>query len=60
MSKVFKINGADYECEFIIKDDQGEEKSNFTKSAVKLLDLQENLLEPFQNATIVINDPFDY
>ena len=60
MSEVFKINGADYECEFIIKDDQGEEKSNFTKSAVKLLDLQENLLEPFQNATIVINDPFDF
>tara|TARA_R110002020_G_scaffold36323_10_gene109015 strand:+ start:1548 stop:2873 length:1326 start_codon:yes stop_codon:yes gene_type:complete len=60
MSEVFKINGADYECEFILKDDQGEEKTKFTKSAVKLLDLQENLLEPFQNATIVINDPFDF
>ena len=53
MSEVFKINGADYECEFLLKDDKGETKQSFTKSAVKLLDLSENLLEPFQNAQII-------
>jgi len=60
MSEVFKINGADYECEFLLKDAEGETKQSFTKSAIKLLDLSENLLEPFQNAQIMINNPYDF
>lgn len=59
MSEIFKINGADFECEFQIKDENDEVKIDFTKSAVKGLDLSENLLEPFTNATIMINNPLD-
>ena len=60
MAEKFIINGAPFECEFQLKDDKGEVKSDFTKSAIKMLDLSENLLEPFTNGTIVINNPYDF
>jgi len=60
MAKKFIINGAPFECEFQLKNDKGEVKSDFTKSAIKMLDLSENLLEPFTNGTIVINNPYDF
>lgn len=60
MPEKFIINGAPYECEFQLKDDKGEVKADFTKSAIKLLDLSENFLEPFTNGTIVINNPYDF
>jgi hypothetical protein len=60
MAEIFPINGAPYECEFQLKDDKGEVKSDFTKSAIKYLDLSENLLEPFTDGLIAINNPYDF
>lgn len=60
MAEIFKINGADYECEFILKNSDSKEEIKFSKSAIKGLELEENIFEPFINATIIINNPFDY
>jgi len=60
MAEIFPINGAPYECEFQLKDDKGEVKTDFTKSAIKYLDLSENLLEPFTDGLIAINNPYDF
>ena len=60
MANIYPINGAPYECEFKLKDDKGEVKADFTKSAVKVLDISENFLEPFTNGIIVINNPYDF
>lgn len=59
MGEIFKINGAEFDCEFQLKDENDEVKIDFSKSAIKGLDLSENLLEPFQNASIMINNPID-
>lgn len=60
MADIFKINGDDYEGEFILTNDDSDEEIKFSKSAVKGLELEENLFQPFTNATIFINNPFDF
>jgi len=60
MKEIFPINGADFECEFTLYNSDNNEEISFTKSSIKSLDLQENLFEPFQNATVTINNPFDF
>ena len=54
------INGQEYECEYSLKDHSGSEKASFTNDAIKALDIQESMLNPFTRATIVIQNPFDY
>lgn len=60
MADIFKINGNDYECEFVLSNDDTDEDINISKSAVKGLELEENIFMPFTNASITINNPYDY
>jgi len=60
MSEIFKINGASFECEFLLKDDKGKVQIEFSKDAIKGLDLSESIFEPFTHAEVFINNPFDY
>jgi hypothetical protein len=39
---------------------QGEDKINFSKSAIRGMDIEENFLEPFTNGNIYINNPLDF
>jgi len=61
--KIFKINGEDYICEFILYNSvDGKEHYNaihLTKGALKSLVIEENLFEPFITATAIINNPVD-
>jgi len=58
MAKEFRINGNKYNCVFKIGD-QKNTGSPFSKYAIRSLDLEENLFEPFQNATITFNNPLE-
>jgi hypothetical protein len=60
MADIFKINGADYECDFTLTNKDSGKEIKFSKSAVKGLQLEENIFEPFVNADIIINNPYDY
>ena len=61
--KIFKINGEDYKCEFILYNsvDGKDHRSaiHLTKGALKSLVIEENLFEPFITATAIINNPVD-
>tara|TARA_R110000824_G_scaffold275518_1_gene464184 strand:- start:160 stop:1674 length:1515 start_codon:yes stop_codon:yes gene_type:complete len=60
---IFKINGEDYECKFILYNsvDGKDHRSaiHLTKGALKSLVIEENLFEPFITATAIINNPVD-
>tara|TARA_R110001583_G_scaffold183589_2_gene342249 strand:- start:180 stop:1748 length:1569 start_codon:yes stop_codon:yes gene_type:complete len=60
---IFKINGEDYRCEFILYNSiDGKDHPNairLTKPALKSLVIEENLFEPFISATAVISNPAD-
>ena len=59
MEKVFKINGIDYQCEFKLKNSDGQE-IYFTKSSIRGMTLIDNIFEPFCEGNISIANPFDY
>ena len=71
----YKINNAEFEAKFLLETSgarqgefgppdpgQGGDKSiiNFSKSAVRGMDIEENFLEPFTNGNIYINNPLDF
>lgn len=58
MAEQFKINGTDFDCDFTIKSADGT-MIKVSKSAIKGLDFEENMFEPFQSATIIIQNAFD-
>mgnify|MGYP003648183751 FL=1 len=60
MAQEFIINGNRFECVFKLTSADGETSVDFTKSAIKSLDLVENIFEPFQHATITFSNPFDF
>jgi hypothetical protein len=59
MSKDFKINGIDYECEFKLSNPDNQEIS-FTKSAIRGMTLIDNIFDPFSSGTISIANPYDF
>lgn len=59
MSKTFKINGIDYDCEFKLKNSDGQEVE-FTKSAIRGMTLVDNMFEPFCDGSISIANPYDF
>ena len=58
----YKINNAKYIAKFTLKtkdsEDQGE--VNFSRSAIRGMDIEENFLEPFTNGNIYLNNPADF
>ena len=63
----FKINGAEFWCNFLISRNENAENaySNedglmLTQSSIISLDLHESLFEPFVSGSITINNPYDY
>ena len=57
----FKINNAVYEAEFTLESSEsGSGKIEFSKSAIRGMDLEENFLEPFTNGNVYINNPMDF
>ena len=42
------------------EDAGGSQKINFSKSAIRGMDIEENFLEPFTNGNIYINNPLDF
>lgn len=58
MSKVFKINDIEFECEFKLTNADGQ-SIDFTKSAVRGMTLVDNIFEPFETGTISIANPYD-
>jgi hypothetical protein len=59
MADIFKINDAEFECEFKLTNSDGQEVK-FTKSAVKGMTLVDNIFEPFESGTISIANPYDF
>jgi len=59
MAEIFKINDCEFECEFKLKNADGQEV-NFTKSAIKGMTLIDNIFEPFESGTISIANPYDF
>tara|TARA_R100000700_G_C3176715_1_gene151706 strand:+ start:1972 stop:3363 length:1392 start_codon:yes stop_codon:yes gene_type:complete len=61
---IYPINGSEFFCKFnltgpsIDPDKPGE--INFTKAAVQTFELEENFFEPFANASVTVNNPFDF
>ena len=53
----FKINNAVYEAEFTLESSEsGSGKIEFSKSAIRGMDLEENFLEPFTNGNVYIKN----
>lgn len=59
MADKFKINGIDYECEFKLSNSDGQE-INFTKSAIRGMEISDNVFDPFTSGKIFIANPYDY
>lgn len=58
----YKINNAIYIAKFTLKtrDDDEAGKVNFSRSAIRGMDIEENFLEPFTNGNIYLNNPADF
>ena len=57
---LYKINNAEYRAKFILRQEGGtSEQINFSKSAVRGMDIEENFFEPFTNGNIYLNNPLD-
>jgi len=57
---LYKINNAEYRAKFILTQEGGtSEQINFSKSAVRGMDIEENFFEPFTNGNIYLNNPLD-
>ena len=59
MSEVFKINDIDYECEFKLSNPDGQEIS-YTKSALRGMNLVDDLFNPFMDGEVTVANPYDY
>ena len=55
----YKINNAEYRAKFVLTQEGGGREINFSKSAVRGMDIEENFFEPFTNGNIYINNPLD-
>jgi hypothetical protein len=71
----YKINNAEYEAKFTLTTantspdgggegggggEQGGAEINFSKSAIRGMDIEENFLEPFTNGNIYLNNALDF
>ena len=57
---LYKINNAEYKAKFILTQEGGtSEQINFSKSAVRGMDIEENFFEPFTNGNIYLNNALD-
>tara|TARA_R110002110_G_scaffold260447_1_gene476208 strand:- start:1588 stop:3069 length:1482 start_codon:yes stop_codon:yes gene_type:complete len=56
----YKINNAIYKAKFTLKTSGQKEEINFSRSAIRGMDIEENFLEPFTNGNIYLNNPADF
>lgn len=59
MAETFKINEIDYDCEFKLTNSDDQEV-NFTKSAIRGMEISDNIFDPFIGGTIAIANPYDF
>jgi hypothetical protein len=58
MGDIYKINDVNYDCEFKLKNPDGQEVK-FTKSALRGLTITDNFFNPFLVGSVAIANPYD-
>lgn len=57
----YKINDAEFDAKFLLGPEKADgRQQNFSKSAIRGMDIEENFFEPFTNGNIYINNPLDF
>ena len=59
MSDIFKINDIEYECEFTLSNSDKQEVK-LTKSAIRGLEIIDNVFDPFASGTLSLANAYDY
>lgn len=57
MGQIFKLNGVDYDCEFTLTNFTG--SVTFTKSAIREMQIIDNVFEPFLSGSVSIANPYN-
>lgn len=60
MADITKLNGADYEYEYKVSNGNGKNKIKFNDSSVLLLNIAENIFDPFTEGFITLSNAYNW